>query len=549
MKREGSEMPIRILVVDDNRDTLKTYTKALLLRIKPIDWNRNLSPGGSIQSPLEVEEADTFTLAVGKLKNQQFDILVVDLKIPSPSGEQMGGLELISESMNLDPLRPIIAVTGYGSVELARKTLTQGVFDFIEKSATAVDDLVDAVQRAIDTRDEKILRSGNPFTPMTGVEPTVFGGRTKELEFFEQRLNRALNTRFCEHFLVLGSWGIGKSTLLREYKKICQSRGYLASIVPLESLQSGTKVSEAARSIVEGILRDLPYSVDRFKKVTSYFDSLGISVLGTGMQFSRDTSKKELSTQAFIHDSLFNLWKDLEDKTGVFVILLDDLDNFMTVSEIFMTLKQTLSMESIRKTKILLGLTATPTSWLEVTSIQKHHPLSRYFLSRVELEPLCENEVRTTILESLTGTGVSFSPDLIARVFEYTEGHPFEMQVLCYHLFNNQLSRRVGIDVWDKALQSTLSDMGVAIFDYWFGQASKEEAKILHIIAEAETPVLTKYIHELAAGGKVNVSPQNVAKYLQRLIEKKLIIRSGHGLYSIQDKMFRTYIKTRSISK
>jgi hypothetical protein len=188
----------------------------------------------------------------------------------------MGGLELISESISLDALRPVIAVTGYGTIELARRTLTQGVFDFIEKSETAIKDLIKTVQRAIDSYDEKMLRSGNPFTPMTGVEPAVFGGRTNELEFFEHKLNRTLNTKFAEHFLVLGDWGIGKSTLLKEYKKIRQSRGHIASLIPLEPLQSGTTLIEAARSIVEGILRDLPYPIDQFKKVATFFDSLGI---------------------------------------------------------------------------------------------------------------------------------------------------------------------------------------------------------------------------------------------------------------------------------
>jgi DNA-binding NtrC family response regulator len=299
-------MPIRILVVDDNRDTLRTYIKALLRSIKPKEWDRSVLESAT-KPQLQVEDADTFSLALEKLGTQRLDILVVDLKIPSPSGEQMGGLELISKSMELDPLRPVIAITGYGTVELAKKALTQGVFDFIEKSVTAVDDLIVAVQKAIDLRDEKILRSGNPFTPMTGVEPTVFGGRNNELEFFEQKLERAFQTRFCEHFLVLGNWGIGKSTLLKEYKKISQSRGHLASIVPLEPLQSGTKLVEAARSIVEGILRDLPYPVGRFKKLSEFFDSVGINVLGTGFEFSRNTSLKELSPQAFLHDTLAKL--------------------------------------------------------------------------------------------------------------------------------------------------------------------------------------------------------------------------------------------------
>lgn len=538
-------MPIRVLVVDDNPDTLRTYVRALQRRIRTKEGDHNLTRGMVPKAVLEVEGADTVSFALEKLRAHLFEILVVDLKIPSSSGEEMGGLEIISESMKLDPLRPIIAITGYGSIELARKTLTQGVFDFIEKSSTAVEDLINAVQRSIDYCDEKILRSGNPFTPMTGVEPTVFGGRTKELEFFEQRLNRALHSRFCEHFLILGNWGIGKSTLIKEFKKLSQSRGHLASIVLLEPLQTGTSLFEAARSVVEGILRGLPYPVGRFKKVANFFDSLGLTILGTGFQFTRDTSKKELSSQAFLHDTLLSLWQDIEDKTGALVILLDDIDNFMAVSEFIMALKQTLSMDSLIKTKILVGIASTPKSWIELTSTNKHHPLSRYFMSRVELAPLSESELQETILKSMAGTGVSFSMEVINRVFEYTKGHPLEMQILCYHLFSNQLSRRVEVDVWDKALQATINDMGIALFNRWFSQASGEEAKVLRAVANMEIPISPKGIHKMTEAGEVKVSSRNITQYLQRLVEKGLISRSGRGLYTIPDQMFRAYIRTR----
>jgi FixJ family two-component response regulator/Cdc6-like AAA superfamily ATPase len=539
-------MPTKILVVDDNRDTLRTYTKALLRKVRPQTSSLNFPDKEA--AVIEVADADTISIALEKLKKQRFDILIVDLRIPGLAGEQMGGLGLITESMKLDPLRPIIAVTGYGTIELARQTLIQGVFDFIEKSGTAVDDLIKAVQAAIDHCNEKAVRAGNPFTPMTGIEPTVFGGRTNELEFIEQRLNRALNTKFCEHFLVLGDWGIGKSTLLKEFKKICQSRGHIASIIPLEPLQAGVSLNEAAHSLVEGILRDLPYPVEQFKKVADFFDSLGITVLGTGLQFKRDTTKKELSTQAFLHDALVKLWQDLEKKTGVFLILIDDLDNFMAAPEILMTLRQTLSMESLRKTKILVGIAATPNYWLELTSINKHHPLARYFLTRVELKPLTQDELTDTIIKSLAGTGVSFSLEIIQRVFEYTKGHPYEMQVLCFHLFGNQLLRRVEVDVWDKSLQSALNDLGIAIFNYWFQQASVEEAKILRLVAKTDTPMSIKDIHQVAGENQVKISSGNISKYLQRLTEKKLICKTGRGLYILPDSMFRAYINTRSDS-
>lgn len=69
----------------------------------------------------------------------------------------------------VDPLRPIIVITGYGSINLVKKTLTRGVFDFIEKSPTAIDDLIDAVKRSFDYLEQKITRTGNPFTPITGM--------------------------------------------------------------------------------------------------------------------------------------------------------------------------------------------------------------------------------------------------------------------------------------------------------------------------------------------------------------------------------------------
>jgi hypothetical protein len=135
------------------------------------------------------------------------------------------------------------------------------------------------------------------------------------------------------------------------------------------------------------------------------------------------------------------------------------------------------------------------------------------------------------------------------RIFEYTQGHPFEMQVLCYHLFNNQLSRRVGVEVWDKAVESALNDMGIATFNNWFNQASSEETKVLGVLATVEAPVPFKDIHEMIETGKIRVSSKNIPKYLQRLVEKKLINKTGRGLYFIPDRMFRTYIRFHSDMK
>jgi hypothetical protein len=313
----------------------------------------------------------------------------------------------------------------------------------------------------------------------------------------------------------------------------------------LEPHQPGTRLADVSRSVVEGILRDLPFPVDRFKRLVKYFDSAGVTVLGTGLQFSRDTTDRHLSPQAFLHDSLLHLWHDLNCKTQSLLILLDDVDNFLPVPEILQTLQTTLLMTSIREAKILVGLALAQESWLTLTSTRLHHPLARFFLPRVELGPLTESEVRTTIVKSLSETGVSFSPDILSNVYQVTDGHPFEMQILCHHLFNNQLSRRVGIDVWDKALEAAINDLGAAVFDRWFHEASAEEAKVLTLIAAARGPVSAKDVKEAAEAKKVRISPPSITKYLQRLSEKQVITKTGRGMYAIPDRMFRAYIASR----
>lgn len=529
---------MHILIVDDNRDTLRSYKRALSRRLRLPD--------------LTIGEADTFPLCLAKLQNANapVEVLVVDLRIPGPNGEEMGGLQIIRDSIALDPLRPIIVITGYGSIELARNTLTQGVFDFIEKGATAINKLIEAVQRTIRNRDEKVVLSGNPFTFVTGIPPTIFGGRQQELQFLDDKFNRAMNSRFCEPFLVMGDWGIGKSTLLKKYKEILQSKGHIAAIVPLEALQTGTKLPEAARSIVEGMLRDLPYSVEHLKQLTKFFSSIGISFAGFGLQMKPSDASKDLPPQAFLHDTLRNLSQDLKEYSDVFVLLLDDLDNFRAVPEILQTLRQTLQFDSLRDAKILVGIAATPACWQQMTTHEQdgnttHHPLNRFFVQRLHLQPLNQQEVSETIVKSLAGTGVSFSPEITTRVFEITAGHPYEMQVLCYHLFDNQLSRRVEIGVWDKSLECALRDLGFAIFDSWFSQASSEETKVLRVIAEAEESISAKDIQSTLTKQSAGVSSANLGNYLKRLCAKNLVCKTGRGSYAIPDGMFRSYVRLR----
>lgn len=77
---------------------------------------------------LKVSVADSGLAALDKLSKQQFDVLVVDLKMPS-----MDGLEFVREVRKKKIQTPVVIITGFPSLETALDALRQRVYDYIIK--------------------------------------------------------------------------------------------------------------------------------------------------------------------------------------------------------------------------------------------------------------------------------------------------------------------------------------------------------------------------------------------------------------------------------
>lgn len=102
----------RILIVDDERIERKGIQ--FLLKQTGVTWEMKEAPNG--RDALEL------------LKNEKFDILMTDVKMPF-----MDGLQLIEEAVKLDPEMKIVIFSGYGEFEYARKALSFRVVDYMLK--------------------------------------------------------------------------------------------------------------------------------------------------------------------------------------------------------------------------------------------------------------------------------------------------------------------------------------------------------------------------------------------------------------------------------
>jgi len=121
---------VKILVVDDEEIMLKLACDALR------------SQGHQVSGASHALEA------LDKLKQEKFDFILTDIKMP-----EMDGMELIQAAHQIDPSMGAIFMTGYASLDTAKRAIQEGAYDYILKPFD-LQEIRSAVARAIQKRDQ-----------------------------------------------------------------------------------------------------------------------------------------------------------------------------------------------------------------------------------------------------------------------------------------------------------------------------------------------------------------------------------------------------------
>jgi DNA-binding NtrC family response regulator len=122
---------MKILLVDDEKDFLKSTSKALDRR------------------GFEVKTAENANDALNLLEGESFDVAVLDVRMPGMPGDQ-----LFREIKRKRPGLPMIILTGHGTIQQAFNTSREGIFDYLIKPCD-VDKLAEVVRQAVESRRRK----------------------------------------------------------------------------------------------------------------------------------------------------------------------------------------------------------------------------------------------------------------------------------------------------------------------------------------------------------------------------------------------------------
>lgn len=123
-------MKTRLLIVDDEEEFVHTLSERLTMR----DYD--------VTTALSGEEA------IEKVKDYNFDVVILDVSMPG-----MSGVEALGQIKKIKPLIEVIMLTGHATVESAVDGMKLGALDYLLKPCKN-DELIQKITAASDRKAE-----------------------------------------------------------------------------------------------------------------------------------------------------------------------------------------------------------------------------------------------------------------------------------------------------------------------------------------------------------------------------------------------------------
>jgi len=179
----------RILVVDDD-DVIREALQRLLE-----GWG------------YAVETFANGYVAIERLQQDEFDLVLTDLKMP-----KIGGMEVLENIQELQPEVPIIIITGFATIDTAVEAMKKGAVDYVAKPFTP-DDIQRKIANALEHRavmlDDIYLRKELKDRHGFG----MFIGESREMQKVYRRILQVAPTDST--VLITGESGTGKELVAR----------------------------------------------------------------------------------------------------------------------------------------------------------------------------------------------------------------------------------------------------------------------------------------------------------------------------------------------
>jgi DNA-binding NtrC family response regulator len=206
----------KILIIEDEAAIRRVLTKIL----------------SEENDTYEVQEAEDGLYGIELIKDNDFDLVLCDIKMP-----KMDGVEVLEAAKKIKPETPIVMISGHGDLDTAVNTMRLGAFDYISKPPD-LNRLLNTVRIALDRKE--LVVENKRLKRKVGKNYQMIG-ESKEIDTIKEMIEKVAPTD--ARVLITGPNGTGKELVAHWiHQKSERSKGPMIEVncaaIPSELIES-----------------------------------------------------------------------------------------------------------------------------------------------------------------------------------------------------------------------------------------------------------------------------------------------------------------------
>ncbi|RKN79961.1 sigma-54-dependent transcriptional regulator [Ulvibacterium marinum] len=235
----------------------------------------------------QVEEAEDGLKGLETIKNNDYDLVLCDIKMP-----KMDGVEVLEAARKIKPEIPFIMISGHGDLDTAVNTMRLGAFDYISKPPD-LNRLLTTVRNALD-RKELVVE--NKILKKKVSKNYEMVGESKEITIIKDMIEKVAPTD--ARVLITGSNGTGKELVAHWiHEKSQRSNAPFIEVncaaIPSELIES--ELFGHVKGAFTSAVKDRAGKFEAANKGTIFLDEIGDMSLSAQAKVLRALQENKIS--------------------------------------------------------------------------------------------------------------------------------------------------------------------------------------------------------------------------------------------------------------
>jgi DNA-binding NtrC family response regulator len=246
-----------------------------------------------------VEEAEDGLQGIEKIKDNEYDLVLCDIKMP-----KMDGVEVLEKAKKIKPEIPFVMISGHGDLDTAVNTMRLGAFDYISKPPD-LNRLLNTVRNAL---DRKVLVVENKRLKKKVSKNYEMIGESDAITHIKEMIEKVASTD--ARVLITGPNGTGKELVAHWlHEKSDRSSSALIEVncaaIPSELIES--ELFGHVKGSFTGANKDRAGKFEAANNGTIFLDEIGDMSLSAQAKVLRALQENKIQRVGSDRDIKVNL--------------------------------------------------------------------------------------------------------------------------------------------------------------------------------------------------------------------------------------------------